>query len=103
MAYAETRATLTIIPNYVQITKSVEANSHITGYNNLHFVWELKFRYRIHNIQPLKPILKLINRVLVVNPLHCIKRFSITKTSERGPFSIQPTSLNDENTHSKGV
>jgi len=31
MAYAETRASLTIIPNYVQITKSVEVNSHKTG------------------------------------------------------------------------
>ena len=30
MAFAETRASLTIIPNYVQIAKSVEANSYIT-------------------------------------------------------------------------
>jgi len=31
-------------------------------------------------------------------PSLCNRRFSITKTSERRPFNIQPTSLNDENT-----
>jgi hypothetical protein len=29
----------------------------------------------------------------------CNRCFSITKTSKRGPFSIQPTSLNDKNIH----
>jgi len=42
-------------------------------------------------------------RVLIVNPPYCNDRFSITKTSERGPVSIQPTSLIDGNIHFKGV
>ena len=95
---AANRPSLTIIPNYLQITKSVErtVTELVKRIPTLYGNWSFDKGFATASHW------NLFWNLLIVSFL-CNSCLSITKTSEKGPFNIQFTSLNYENIHFKGL